>query len=193
MSWLNWEPKSRTKTVCRRADTCWGSRGKAAGFPRTAAVWLRLLAHAHVLGLLKHLALRGDRRRDHQLDVLELRDVACAAHAKRRTQRAGEILRAVVDPRRAEQDLAQRRPGADLDPRAAREVGIGRRHAPVESLRRRLFRASEGRADHHAVAARRERLAHVGPDPHPAARDDTDPHPAPTHVPTARAGPATGG
>src|SRR5205814_7753000 len=132
MSWLNWEPKSRTKTVCRRALFSVASR-------LTAAVWLRLLAHAHVLGLLKHLALRGDRRRDHQLDVLELRDVARAAHDKRRTQRAGEILRAIVDPRRAEQDLAQRRPGADLDPRAAREVGIGRRHAPVESLRRRLF------------------------------------------------------
>src|SRR5207248_1827885 len=44
MSWLNWEPKSRTNTVCRRAVFSVASR-------LTAAVWLRLLAHAHVLGL----------------------------------------------------------------------------------------------------------------------------------------------
>src|SRR5437660_2280143 len=74
MSWLNWEPKSRTNTVCRRAVFSVTSR-------LTTAVWLRLLAHAHVLGLLEHLALRGDRRRDHQLDVLELRDVARSTHA----------------------------------------------------------------------------------------------------------------
>jgi hypothetical protein len=41
------------------------------------------LPHTHVLGLLEDLALRGDRRRDDHLHVLELCDAAGAANAER--------------------------------------------------------------------------------------------------------------
>src|SRR5258708_26545303 len=105
ISWLNWDPKSRTRMVSPRAPPFVVLRSWAA-----AAVMLRsALPHAYVLGLLEDLALRRDRRRDHHFHVLELGDVAGAAHAERRAQRPGEVLASVVDASRTEEDLVQGR------------------------------------------------------------------------------------
>ena len=82
----------------------------------------------------------------------------------------------------------QRRFGADVDARAARQVGVWRRHAPVEALRGRLLGARERRADHHRVGTGGERLADVGADAHAAVRDDRDAHAATTHVLVASRG-----
>src|ERR1700688_2754230 len=152
ISWLNWEPKSRTRIVCPRGPPLTASRSRAA-----AAVMLSsALSHAHVLGLLEDLALRGDRRSDHHLDVLELGDVVRATNAERRTQGACEVLATIIDSRRTEQDLVQGRFGAHMDAGAARKVGVGCGHAPVEALRSGFLGARERRADHHRVRAGRE-------------------------------------
>src|SRR5216684_2724674 len=79
ISWLNCDPKSRTRTVC------WRIAG-VDSLPGRAAVAVRLssaLPHAHVLRLLEGLALGRDRRRDDHLDVLELGDVVRSADAQR--------------------------------------------------------------------------------------------------------------
>src|SRR5438067_1346859 len=103
MSWLYCEPKSSTRTVWRPRSLFASGRGCVA----VAGAFSSGLPHADVLGLLQALALRRDRRGDHHLDVLELRDLASAAHTERRTQRAGEVLRAIVHARGPEPDLLQ--------------------------------------------------------------------------------------
>src|SRR5205823_8319596 len=52
-----------------------GPREFKAKPPNSGGSWCSGLAHPHVLGLLKNLALGDDRRGDHQLGVLELGDV----------------------------------------------------------------------------------------------------------------------
>src|SRR2546427_5843914 len=160
MSWLYCEPKSRTRTVWRPCPLFASGRGCVA----VAVLFSSGLPHADVLGLLQGLALRRDRWGDHHLDVLELGDVARAAHAERRAQRAGEVLRAVVDTCGTEQDLLERGPRAYVHARAARQVRVRSRHAPVEALGRRLFGAGERSADHDRVGAPGERFAYVGAD-----------------------------
>src|ERR1700688_4044671 len=118
ISWLNCDPKSRTRIVCCRKPPFAASRSWAA-----AAVMLSsALSHAHVLGLLEDLAFGGDRRRDHHLHVLELGDVASAADTEGGAQRPSEVLASVVDPRRAQQDLAQGGLGANVNASTARKV-----------------------------------------------------------------------
>src|SRR5882672_439721 len=200
ISWLNCEPKSRTRIVCTFKGgippLSMAGRSPAIDPPPSppftsscsrawaaAAVMVSsALPHAYVLGLLEDLALRGDRRRDDHLHVLKLGDVVGAANAQRRSQRTCEVLRAVVDPRRTKQDLLQRRLRPDVDPRSAWQVGVGRRHAPVESLRGRFLGAGEWGADHHGVSARRERLAYVRADTHAAVGDHGHAHAAAAHV-----------
>src|SRR5215472_12625749 len=82
-------------------------------------------AHPHVLGALQQLALAGDLRRDHHLNLLELAEVDRAAHAEGRAKRAGEVLGAVVHARRTAEDLLQARLHTDLDPGATGQVGVG--------------------------------------------------------------------
>src|SRR5882672_12241173 len=153
ISWLNCEPKSRTRIVFTFKGgippLSMSGRSPAIDPPPSppftsscsrawaaAAVMVSsALPHAYVLGLLEDLALRGDRGRDDHLHVLELGDVVGSADSQRRAQRAGEVLRAIVDARRPQQDLAQRRFAADMDAGAAGKVRVGRRHAPVEALR----------------------------------------------------------
>src|SRR6266851_2423635 len=189
ISWLNCDPKSRTRTVCWRTAGVVSFRGRAAAAVRLSSA----LPHAHVLRLLERLALGRDRRSDDHLHVLELGDVVRAADAERRPKGAREILAAVVDAGRAEQDLFQRGLRAHVDSCAAREVGIVRRHAPVVALGRRLLGAGERRPDHDGVCARRERLADVSTDAHATVRDDGDPHATPAHVLIARSRDVGGG
>src|SRR5690348_1233212 len=145
MSWLYCEPKSRTRTVCRCRPPFTSDRFLGA----VAVLRLLSLAHTDVLGVLERLALRRDRRGDDHLHVLELGDVVRATDAQRRTPRAGDVLRAVVDAGRPGEDLLERGLGADVDARAPRQVGVGRRHAPVEALAGGLLGAGERGADHH--------------------------------------------
>src|SRR6266571_6164218 len=184
MSWLYCEPKSRTRTVWRPCSLFAAGRACVA-----VAVLLRSgLPHADVLGLLQGLALRRDRWGDHNLDVLELGDIARAAHAERRAQRAGEVLRAVVDTCGTEEDFLERGPCAYVHPRAARQVRVRSRHAPVEALRRRLLSAGERGADHDRVGARRECLAYVCADTHASVRDHSHAHASAAHVLVASRG-----
>src|ERR1700716_3160916 len=158
MSWLNCEPKSSTRMVCPRGPPFTSSRVWAATAVRLRSV----LPHTYMLGLLERLALGRDRRRDDHLHVLKLRNVPCATHAERRPQRTGEVLGTIVDAGGPKQDLVQRRLGADMDARAARQGGVCRRHAPVEALRSRLFGARQRCADHHCICTGRERFADIG-------------------------------
>src|SRR6266852_5957248 len=149
ISWLNCDPKSRTRTVCWCSAGLDSLRGRAAVAVRLSSA----LPHTHVLRLLKRLAFRCDRWRDDHLYVLELGDVVRATYSERRTQGAGEILAAVVDAGRAEQDLLQGRLSAHVHPSATRKVGIRRRHAPVVALRRRFLGSGKRGADHDRVGA----------------------------------------
>src|SRR3954449_7694523 len=89
-------------------------------------------AHPDLLRALQLLALGLQRRRDHQLRAVELRDVAVAARRHRRPQAAHEVERAVVLVGRTGEDLLQRAVLHGLHTRAARERGVEGRHAPVE-------------------------------------------------------------
>src|SRR5215472_11878026 len=172
----------------RRPTTSWGtwttnpSPASSAGPLVRPGAWLRARRrpgspprsppHPYALRALEQLALAGDLRGDHHLDALELPDFRRAAHAERGAQRAGEVLRPVVDPGGTDQDLLDAGPDAHLDPRAPGQVGVRGCHAPVEPPRRRLRGAGQRRADHDGVGPGGERLADVGADPHPAVGDD---------------------
>src|SRR5260370_1707738 len=135
-----------------------------------------------MLRLLQRFALGSDGWGDDHLDVLELGDVVGAANAERGTPGAGEVLAAVVDTGGAEQDLFQRRLGADVHPGSARKVGVRGRQAPVEALGGRVCGARGGRPDHDRVGAGRDRFADTGYDAHAAVGDDSYGHAAPADV-----------
>src|SRR5258708_17397966 len=149
INWLNCDPKSRTSTVCWRITGVDSLPGRATVAVRLSSA----LSHAHVLGLLERLALRGDRGRDDHLYVLEFGDVVRATYSERRAQSAGEVLAAVVDAGGAKQDLFQSRLRAHVHPSATRKVPIRRRHAPVVALRRRFLGSGKRGADHDRVGA----------------------------------------
>ncbi len=67
---------------------------------------------------------------------------------------------------------------ADLEPGAARQVGVVRLAAPVIAVARRLRRPGERRPDHDSVGAERQRLGDVAAAGHAAIGDDV-------HVPSA--------
>src|SRR5438128_8357879 len=129
---------------------------------------------AELLGLLEDLAFGLDRRRDDQLGLLQLPDVAGAHRAHAGANGADEIERAVLGERRPEEDLLQRPRDAHADPGTTRQVLMWRRHAPVIAAAGRLDRPGERGADHHGVGARGERLAHIAPGGHAAVGDDGD-------------------
>src|SRR3989442_3073058 len=94
---------------------------------------IALAGPPQLLRLLEDLAFRLDRRRDDQLGLLQLADVLGPDGAHARADRAHEVQRAVLGERRAEQDLLERARDADANARAARQVLMRRRHAPVIS------------------------------------------------------------
>src|SRR5215217_3422855 len=109
-----WPPKSRTST-----SSCATARSSASSSTGcSAATGCRSICdkrhrsaarrHADRLLALELLALRLQRRRDHQLGPVELRDVLVAARRHRRLQRAHEVERAVVLARGTGDDLLQR-------------------------------------------------------------------------------------
>src|SRR3954468_6239632 len=162
-----WTPQSRTSTSSWRIAPApaAGSRGVTSvsgkyllpderGLGEPAAVFLhrggrprrrggRLAgAHADRLSRLELLALRLERRRDHDLGAVERGDVLVAAGGHRRAQRAHQVERAVVLVRGAEQDLLERAVLRRLHARAARQRRVERGHAPVEAAAGRLVCAS---------------------------------------------------
>ena len=121
---------------------------------------------------LPGLAFHGDRRGVDDLDRLHRADVPRAQRRHRLTQRPHQVLGAVRDPRRPEQDALQRADRAHLDARATRQRGRGSRHAPVRAPTRRFLRACQRRADHERVGARRDGLGQLATPAHAAVRHD---------------------
>src|SRR5436190_4539375 len=101
-------------------------------------------AHADLLCALQLLALGLQRRGDHQLRTVELRDVAVAGRRHRGPQAAHDVERAVVLVGGAGEDLLERPVLHRLHARTARERRVERRHAPVETAPRRLVGPGEG-------------------------------------------------
>src|SRR5271154_4946583 len=65
-------------------------------------------AHANALVALQRLALGLQRRRDHHLRAVELREVLVAAGRHRRTQPAEQVERPIVLVRRPDENLFER-------------------------------------------------------------------------------------
>src|SRR5207302_822672 len=98
----------------------------------------------HALRHLEGLALRRDRRRDDDLRLLHLTQRPRAAHPHRRAERLDQILGAVVDPGRTEQNIAEGAGGADLNAGPSRQRGVStpRPPPPPQTTRRRRPRAA---------------------------------------------------
>src|SRR4029453_15459945 len=101
----------------------------------------KLVAHAHALLRLVGLALRLDRRRDHELGLLELLDRCVPRGGHRRSERAEQVERAVVLVRRSHEDLLQARDLLGLHSRPARKGRMEGGHAPVVATARSFVRA----------------------------------------------------
>src|SRR3989440_10004603 len=125
-------PKSTTRTVSN-----WGASMR------------RLATHADALAALEALALGLQRGRHHDLGLLELFDRLVAGGGHRRAQGAEEVESAVVLVGRTDEDLVECAPLAGMYAGPAGQVGMERRHPPVEPAARRLVRAGERRAEHH--------------------------------------------
>src|SRR5204863_2330321 len=88
-------------------------------------------AHADRLLALELLALRHQRRGNHHLRAVELRDVGIAGGGHRGPERPDQIEGAVVLLGRAEDDLLEGAVLLGRDPRPPRERGMEGRHPPV--------------------------------------------------------------
>src|ERR687888_1208143 len=150
-----WPPKSSTST-----SSCASARSSASSSTGWSATtpepWPRVSRsvcdkrhrsaarrHADLLLALELLALRLQRRGDHQLGPVELRDVLIAAGGHRGPQRAHQVERAVVLARRPGDDLLERAVLRRADAGAARQGRVEGRHPPVEAVAGRLVRARE--------------------------------------------------
>ena len=117
------------------------------------------------------LALGLDRRREHDLGLLEVVDRLVATGRHRRPERAHQVQRPVVLARGADDDLLERCDLLGLHAGAARERGMEGRHAPVVAAARSLLRLRERRADHDRVGAAGDRLRDVAARAHAAVGD----------------------
>src|SRR3954470_16923332 len=90
-------------------------------------------AHADRLIALELLALRLERRRDHDLGAVERGDVLVAAGGHGRAQRPHQVERAVVLVSGPKQDLLERAVLRGADASSARKRRVERGHAPVEA------------------------------------------------------------
>src|SRR5262245_33793286 len=149
-------PKSTTRTV----SNCEASIATAS------------VAHADALAALEALALGLQRGGHHDLGLLVLLDRLVAGGRHRRAQGAEEVEGAVVLVGGADEDLVERAALPGVHAGATRQVGVERRHAPVEPAARRLVRAGERGAEHHRVRAARDRLGDVTAGTHAAVGDD---------------------
>src|SRR4051812_34032300 len=106
-----WAPKSTTRTV--------------------SVMWPASVAHADALSPLQRLAFCLQRRRHHDLCLLEVFDVDIAAGCHRGTQRTEEVHATVVLVGGTDEDFLQRAPRCGLDARTPRQCRVERRHPPV--------------------------------------------------------------
>src|SRR5437588_678325 len=109
-------PKSTTRTVSN-----WGASMR------------RLATHADALAALEALALGLQGGGHHDLGLLELLDRVVPGGGHRRAQGAEQVEGAVVLVGRTDEDLVERAPLTGVHTRAAGQVGVERRHAPVEA------------------------------------------------------------
>src|SRR5918994_450494 len=128
-------------------------------------------AHPHALRRLVRLPLGPDRRRDHELRLLELLDRGVARRGHRRREGAEQVERPVFLVRRSGEDLLHRGDLLRLHAGAARQARMEGRHPPVVAAARCLVRARQRGADHHCVRAARDRLRDVAAGPHASVRD----------------------
>src|SRR3989440_2653716 len=164
-------PKSTTRTVSN-----WGASMR------------RLATHADALAALEALALGLQRGRHHDLGLLELFDRLVAGGGHRRAQGAEEVESAVVLVGRTDEDLVECAPLAGMYASPAGQVGMERRHPPVEPAARRLVRAGKRRAEHHRVGPAGDRLGDVATGPHAAVGDHVHVDAGLVEVTDARAG-----
>src|SRR5215467_9447486 len=116
--WQYWPPALRT--------TIWFTGG-------AALAWT-----PEFLRLLEDLAFGLDRGRDDDFRLLQLADGLRSDRAHARPNGADEVQRAVFRECRPEENLLERARDADANARAARQVCMRRRHAPVVAAPRRL-------------------------------------------------------
>src|SRR5437016_8960973 len=136
INWLYCAPKSRTTIRSSTERGISGAVTSGAGADdraRSARVRVISAPLADPLGDLQSLSLGRKRGGDDDLGLLHLAKRSRAAHPHRGAQRLDQILGPVVDPRGAEQDVAQGTGGADPHPRPARERRVRGGHPPVES------------------------------------------------------------
>src|SRR2546421_1772006 len=164
-------PKSTTRTVSN-----WGASMR------------RLATHADALAALKALALGLQGGGHHDLGLLELLDRVVAGGGHRRAQGAEQVEGAVVLVGGTDEDLVERAPLTGVHTRAAGQVGVERRHAPVEAPAGRLVRAGERGAEHHRVGAAGDRLGDVAARAHAPVGDHVDVDAGLVEVPDAGAG-----
>src|SRR5436853_2405491 len=81
-------------------------------------------SHADALHRLEKLAFGFDRWRDDNFGLLKLRDIFCADVTHASGDGADEILTAVINFGRAEENLSQRTGCADFDPRSAGKIHV---------------------------------------------------------------------
>src|SRR5690349_24326835 len=93
--------------------------------------------------LLPGLALGLGRWRIHHLDALHLPDRASAERGHRLAERTDEVLAAIGDMGRPEQDPLERADRPDPDPRPARQRRRWGRHAPIRATTRRFLGARQ--------------------------------------------------
>src|SRR3989338_5523277 len=91
------------------------------------------------LRALEHLALGLDRGGDDQLGLLELADTGRAHGPHASPDGAHEVERAVLREGGPVEDLLERAGDADADARAARQIRVRSRHAPVIAAARGLL------------------------------------------------------
>src|SRR5215207_990273 len=148
MSCAYWPPKSRTR--------------------------IKLSSHPDALGALLCLALGGERRRVHDLGLLELLYVLVARRRHTGPQGSHEVERPVVLPRWSYEYLLQRPSGPRADAGAAREGRVEGRHPPRVAAARGLLRPRESAAEHYGVGTAGYGLGDLTSRAHPAVRDDVD-------------------
>src|SRR5688572_24251951 len=117
ISWEYCPPRSTTRT------------GRSSGFGSgvgSGTTSPNSLSHSYSLRLLERFTLGFDRRREHDLGLLELVDVLVAAGRHRRAERSHEVQRSVVLGRGPHEDLLEARHLLHLNAGPARECWMER-------------------------------------------------------------------
>ncbi len=129
-------------------------------------------AHPDALHGLEQFSFGPDRWRDDNFGLLEFGNAPSADVAHAGGDRADQILAAIVNFCRTEENLLQRAGGAHFYARPSGEVGMWSSHAPVVAAAGRFLRPGKRAPDHHSVCAASERFANVPASAHSAIGND---------------------